>query len=79
MKKCIIYSILIYLLLYIALLSKKPSILYDNNNIKSLLYFQDKINNGYNSYNELVCLPTIMLILVLLSYLLAKKFSSENI
>jgi len=76
MKKCIIYSLSIYIIIYIALISKKPFVLYDNiNGFKSLLYFQNKLYNGYTNYDELICLPTIMLLIVFFSFLLAKNLS----
>jgi len=79
MKKCIIYSIIIYLIIYMAIMCKKPSILYtENNNIKSWSYLKDRIKYGYNDYTELLCYPSIMIFVVIFSFLLAKNLSLEN-
>lgn len=72
MKNYIIYSITIYMLLFMLILLKKPSILYDNNNnLKSFNYLEDKIKNGYNNYNELISLPLITICISLISHIIS--------
>ncbi len=72
MKKCIIYSITIYILLTMFILLQKPKILYDSNgDFKSWNYLKYKIKYGYNSYNELICFPIIILSISLLSFIIS--------
>ena len=72
MKKCIIYSITIYILLTMFILLQKPNILYDSNgDIKSWNYLKSKIIDGFYNYDELICLPTIMAILSIFSFIIA--------
>ena len=76
MKKSIIYSITIYLLLSMIILLQKPNILYDdNNNIKSWIYFKTKLINGFDNINEFVCLPTVFILCSLLSFIIAKNLN----
>jgi hypothetical protein len=73
MKKCIIYSVIIYLLLMMYINLHKPLILYDiNGNIKSMNYFKYKIKYGFDNMNELICFPTIAIICAIISFILAK-------
>jgi len=77
MKKCIIYSITIYLLLMMFILLQKPRILYDDNgNMKSLNYFKYKINYGFKDPMELLCFPTIAIIFGIIAFLLAKQLNN---
>lgn len=74
MKKCLIYSITIYIILVMFILLHKPKILYDhNNNIKSWNYLKEKIKYGFDELNEIICLPVIVIIITIVSYILAKK------
>ena len=78
MKKCLIYSLLIYIILYISLNKIKPKILYENGHLKSWFYFINKINNGIDNYDELICIPTITLVIVLFSFLIGAKLEKKN-
>ena len=72
MKKCIIYSITIYILLTMFILLQKPDILYDSNGkIKSWNYLKSKIRYGFYTYDELICLPTCMFIISIISFIIA--------
>jgi hypothetical protein len=74
MKKCIIYSITIYLIITMLLLLQKPPFLYDQyGNIKSMNYLKYKLQYGFNQPEELICFPTILIISSILSYFLAKS------
>ncbi len=72
MKKCIIYSITIYILLTMFILLHKPDILYDyNKEIKSWSYLKSKIKYGFYTVDELICLPTIICMLSIISFIIA--------
>lgn len=74
MKKCLIYCITIYILSMMFILLHKPRILYDdNNNIKSWNYLKYKIKNGFNKPDEIICFPTIVILISIISYILSKK------
>jgi len=78
MKKCLIYSIVIYLLLIMFINLQKPSILYDkNDNIKSINYFKYKLKYGFNSIEECVCMPIVALLCALISAGMAKKLTLD--
>ena len=73
-KNSIIQCISIYTILCMYILLQKPKILYDeSNNIKSLDYFNNKIKYGFNNLDELICLPTIFIIISLLSFIISVK------
>jgi hypothetical protein len=75
MKKCLIYCMTIYILLIIFILLQNPKFLYDqNNNIKSWNYLKYKIKYGINKFDDIICFPTIVILISILSYILAKKF-----
>lgn len=74
MKKCLVYSIVIYLLIMMYINLKKPDILYDeNNNLKSIDYFKFKLKYGFQNINEMICMPTIAIASAILSFILAKQ------
>ncbi len=57
-------------------LIQKPLILYDENgNLKSLNYFKFKLKHGFHSYKELICMPTIAVVIALFSFILAKQLA----
>jgi len=73
-KNSIIQCISIYTILCMYILLQKPKLLYDeSNNIKSLDYFNNKIKYGFNNLDELICLPTIFIIISLLSFIISVK------
>lgn len=79
MKKCILYSITIYLILSMIVILKRPSIILDNDgNVKSWTYFKDKIFNGFSDPLDLVCLPTIMMLLSILSFYMARYLIDDT-
>ena len=74
MKKCIIYSITIYILLTMFILLQRPQILNDENNqLKSWNYLNNKIKYGFMDYEELICLPTIIIFISICSYIIALR------
>ena len=74
MKKCLIYSITIYLLIIMFIILQKPTIIYDdNNNLKSLNYFKSKLRYGFQDSSELICLPTIAICSSVFSFIIAKQ------
>lgn len=74
MKRCIIYSISIYILLCMFVLLQQPDILYDDNkNIKSWSYLKDKLKYGFNNIDELICLPTLFIIISIFSFIITIK------
>ena len=63
----------------------KPSILYDSDrNIKSwnyLRYNLTKLNNlnyNLNSPQNFICLPTLVILISIISFYLAKNLTSDN-
>lgn len=78
MNKCIIQNITIYILLCMFLLLQKPQQLYDTNGkVKSWNYFNDKIKNGYNDIEELICLPVIFIIFSIVSFLISQSIKDN--
>jgi len=76
MKKCLVYSIVIYLLFMMYINLQKPEILYDdNNNLKSMNYFKFKLKYGFQNTNELICMPTVAIMCAIISYILAKQLN----
>ena len=72
MKNQLIYSLVIYVIFYILIITKKPNIIYDNyGNIKSLDYLNYKINIGFENLDEYINLPIISILLAILSYYLS--------
>jgi len=76
MKKYLVYSIIIYTILFFILLHKKNQLFYDNrsNCIKSWNYFCNKINN-YESIDDFISIPLFVFIIAIFSYLLACKIN----
>lgn len=69
MKKCIIYSITIYLIFAMIIMIKKPKILCDDDgNFKSL----SRVKNGLTNFDNLMSLPTVMILFAFLSFYIAK-------
>jgi hypothetical protein len=57
-------------------LMQRPHILYDENgNLKSLNYFKFKLKYGFQSYKELICMPTVAIGSAIFSFILAKQLS----
>ena len=78
MKKCIIYSITIYILLTMFILLQKPNILYDiDGEIKSWNYLKSKIRYGFYTMDELICLPTVMFMVSVFSFIIAINVINE--
>ncbi len=73
MKKCIVYSITIYLILTMCIILHKPACIYSNGEFKSVNYFKNKIKYGFNSATELICLPSILVVCSIISFILAKQ------
>ena len=74
MKKCIVYSVIIYLLLMMYINLQKPAILYDDDgNIKSINYFKFKIKYGFQNINEIICCPTVAIGCAIISFIIAKQ------
>ena len=79
MKKCIIYSITIYILLTMFILLQKPNILYDTDGeIKSWTYLKSKIKYGFNTMDELICLPTIIFTISIISFIIATNIIDKS-
>ena len=75
MKNQLIYSLVIYIIFYMLIITNKPDILYDNNdNIKSLNYLTYKIKIGFEDYNEYINLPFFTILVAIISYYLSKYF-----
>ena len=74
MKKCILYSLTIYILFAMSIIIQKPTILCDSNgDFKSWNYFRYKIfNQKIQSPDELICLPTVLILCSLISFILAR-------
>ncbi len=65
---------IIYLLLIMVILLQRPPILLnDDSSFKSWNYFLYKLNYGYNEIGELICLPTIIIICSISSFIIAKN------
>ena len=78
MGKCIIYSIVIYLIFMMSIVLHKPQILCDHNgDFKSITYLQDHLQNSINDPQELISLPVIMILGSIISYLLARNLSQS--
>jgi hypothetical protein len=79
MKKCIIYSITIYILLTMSIVLQKPAILTDTNgNFKSWNYLQYKMTYGLNDLRDLICLPTVLIMCSLISFLIARQLIDSD-
>lgn len=62
------------------ILLQKPSILYDNNNnLKSISHFKEKIKQGPTDINDLVCLPTVLGLCAIISFYIAKYIINNTI
>ena len=74
MSNMICYSVIIYTILFIIILQKKNSLIYDNNKIKSWNFFCDKISkiNKLKSIDDLISFPVIVIILVGISSYISK-------
>jgi len=78
MKKCIVYSITIYILLTMFILLHRPKILNDSNgDIKSWNYLKYKLKYGFTDMNELICLPTIIFVISIISFMIGIKLSKK--
>jgi len=74
MNKSMLHSITIYMILTMLILLYRPKIIIDKDgNLKSLNYFQDLITYGFNDPEEIICLPTVLGLFSLLSYLIANQ------
>jgi len=76
MKKYLIYSIIIYIILFSFLIHKKYNLCYDRNSnqLKSWNYFCSKFNN-FNSLDEFISLPFFVILISIFSYLLSSKIN----
>ena len=75
MKNQLMYSLVIYIIFYMLIITNKPEFLYDNNgNIKSLNYLNYKMKIGFEDYNEYINLPFFTLLIAIISYYLSKYF-----
>ena len=74
MANTLLYSIAIYLLLFLLLCNHKQNLFLDQKTryIKSWNFFCNKFNK-WESSDDLICFPTIIIIIVILSYFLALK------
>lgn len=74
MSNKLIYSVNIYLSLFIILCSCKKDIicLNNNNKLKSWKYFCNKINN-ISSLDDILSLPLFTILLVIISFNIAKN------
>ncbi len=74
MKKYLVYSIIIYTILFFILIHKKHHMFFDHktNCIKSWNYFCYKFNN-LNSLDDLISIPLFVILISIFSYLLACK------
>jgi len=72
MKKSFIYSIYIYLILFMILCFNQEQFVDNNNNVKSYKFFCKKFNN-WTCYNDLITLPLLTIIIALFSYILGNK------
>ena len=80
MKKCIIYSVTIYLIFIMIIIIQKPKILCDEyGNFKSWEYFKGIVKNGIDDLSDLICLPTVLMIGSLLSFFLAKYLAKSSL
>ena len=85
MKKCLVYSITIYLFITMFIILHKPSILYDSdhnmkswNYLRSNLLNQHNLNYNLNSPQNFICLPTLIVLISVISFYLAKNLTSDN-
>jgi hypothetical protein len=79
MKNQLIYSLVIYVIFYILIITNKPELLYDNyGNIKSLDYLNYKINIGFENLDEYINLPIISILLAISSYYLSSLFDIKK-
>jgi len=62
------------MILTMLILLYRPKIITDRNgNLKSLDHFKDLITYGFNDPEELICLPTVLGLFSILSYLIAEQ------
>lgn len=74
MKIELIYSISIYIILYIIIIIQKPYYLYDNNNkFKSINYLNYKIKNKIINYDDYINLPIIATFFAIISVYISKN------
>lgn len=73
MKKCLLYSIVIYLFLIMILQLYKPSV----TNIKSFNYIKHKLENKIYDIDDLYSEPFIVIVLGLLSFIIARNIDQE--
>jgi hypothetical protein len=74
MKKYLVYSVIIYIILFYILINKKHQYFYDNksNCIKSWNYICNKFNN-YDTLDDFISIPLFVFLIAIFSYLLACK------
>jgi hypothetical protein len=79
MKQILIYSLILYTIIFILLLYKKPSFLYKNNKLKSFNFFKKIINNpfNYNVEDFILNLLTINIVIIIISFIIAYNISSN--
>jgi len=76
MKQQLIYSLTIFLIIFIIILLQMPSIIYDDNGlVKSWNYFKNIDYKYINSINDLICLPTIIIIVAVISFILGRHLT----
>ena len=69
----------IYILLTMFLLLQRPQFLNDSEgNIKSLNYLKYKIKYGFINPTELICLPTIIIFISILSFIIGANLIKSN-
>ena len=79
MKKCIIYSITIYLLLTMIIILQKPQIMCDQyGNFKSLNYLKYKLSSGITNLNDLICLPIIFILCSIFSFIVSTNLVTNK-
>ena len=76
MKKCIIYNVIIYMFITMIIILQKPDILTDvNGNFKSWNYLKFNLSNGISDYNDLICLPTVVIVISIISFVMSKQLT----
>lgn len=80
MKQILIYSLILYTIIFVLLLYKKPSFLYKNNKLKSFNFFKKIINNpfNYNVEDFILNLLTINIVIIIISFTIAYNISSDQ-
>lgn len=72
-KKKIIYSLVIYLIIYCIFIKELLYLVIENKNLKSIEFTKNILKNGIREKNDLLNLPIISTILALISYTFANS------